>query len=94
MAAQNDKLPFKEGDAVIFRTVTMIVIGRVITIADEFVVLEDGGWVAETARFSETLKYGLLKEFEKAPKWVLVSRGSWVDVYPWPEGVELPTESQ
>jgi hypothetical protein len=90
----HDDLPFKIGDAILMRTVTMIVIGRVKTITKDFVVVNEAGWVAETARFSETLEFGKLSEFEKAPGWVLVSRGSWVDLYPWPDGVDLPKETQ
>ena len=76
-------LPFKPGDAVLIRTVTMMQLGRVTGILPDFIVLEDAGWVACAARFSVTLATGALEEFEPAPSWVLVSRGAIVDVYPW-----------
>jgi hypothetical protein len=76
-------LPFGVGDAILIRTVTMIDLGRVVAIGHDFIVLEDGGWVAETARFSEMLKTGALNEFERVPGWFLVARGSICDLFPW-----------
>lgn len=85
-------LPFGPGDAVLIRTVTMIQLGRVKAIGRDFLVLEDGGWVADTARFSEALAKGTLGEFERAPSWFLVGRGAIVDVYPWAH--EIPKASK
>ena len=76
-------LPFKIGDAILIRTVTMIQLGRVKAIGRDFFVLEDGGWVADTARFNETLSTGDLNEFERAPSWFVVGRGAVIDIYPW-----------
>jgi hypothetical protein len=50
-------------------------VGRVVAIGDKFWTLEDGGWVAETARFSETLATGTLNEFERAPGKFFVAIG-------------------
>lgn len=85
-------LPFSIGDALLIRTVTMIQLGRVKSIGPDFIVLEDGGWVADTARFSETLERGTLNEFERAPSWFLVGRGAIVDVFPWKH--EIPQSSK
>lgn len=76
-------LPFKVGDAILIRTVTMIQLGRVRSIGRDFFVLEDAGWVADTGRFSTMLETGTLNEYERAPSWVLVGRGAIVDVFPW-----------
>jgi hypothetical protein len=77
-------LPFKIGDAILIRTVTMIDLGRVVAIGSDFITLTDGGWVAETGRFSEMLKSGKLNEFERCDEeWFLVGRGSVCDVFPW-----------
>lgn len=84
-------LPFGIGDAVLIRTVTMIQLGRVVGIGPDFFVLREAGWVALTARFSETLEKGTLDEFEKVPSWVLVGRGAVVDIYPWPH--KLPEKT-
>jgi len=85
-------LPFKVGDALLIRTVTMILLGRVIAIGRDFITLEDGGWVADTARFSETLAKGALNEFERAPSWFMVGRGAIVDVYPWAHEIPKVTK--
>jgi hypothetical protein len=85
-------LPFKVGDCILIRTVTMIQLGRVRTVAPTFLVLDDGGWVADTARFSETLRDGKLNEYEKSTQWIYVSLGSVVDIYPWTH--DLPKETK
>ena len=76
--------PFGPGDAVLIRTVTMIDVGRVVAVGPDWIKLEDGGWVASTKRFSETLKTGALDEFERAPFWFVVGRGAICDAFPWP----------
>jgi hypothetical protein len=85
-------LPFKVGDAILVRSVTMIDLGRVVSIGRDFIVLEDGGWVADTGRFSTMLATGALGEFEKAPSWMLVGRGAICDVFPWPHALPKDTK--
>jgi hypothetical protein len=75
--------PFGPGDAVLIRTVTMIDIGRVKAVGRDWISLEDGGWVADTGRFSEMLTSGKLNEFERAPSWFVVGRGAICDAFPW-----------
>lgn len=76
-------LPYAVGDAVLFRTVTMILVGRVTMIGHDTISLTDGGWIADTGRFSTCLATGTLNEFERAPSWFAVGRGAIVDVWPW-----------
>lgn len=85
-------LPFDVGDAILIRTVTMIQVGRVTKIGADFFVLEDASWVANTARFSETLAMGVLDEVERCPSWVLVGRGAVVDVFPWAHALPEKTK--
>jgi hypothetical protein len=85
-------LPFNVGDAILIRTVTMIDLGRVVAIGRDFITLEDGGWVADTARFSTMLETGALNEFERVPSWFLVGRGAICDVYPWPHALPKVTK--
>jgi hypothetical protein len=66
----------------------MIDVGRVKSIGADFIVLEDGGWIADTGRFGQMLSTGSYNEFERAPSWFLVGRGSIVDLFPWAH--ELP----
>ena len=86
-ATPKTPLPFRVGDAILIRTVTMIALGRVKAIGRDFFTLEDGGWVASTGRFGETLAKGVLDEFERAPSWFLVGRGAIVDVWPWTHAI-------
>jgi hypothetical protein len=81
-------LPFKVGDAIIVRTVTLIDLGRVVAIGSDFITLTDGGWVAETGRFNEMLKTGTLSEFERSDlPWFVVGRGAICDIHPWPHAI-------
>ena len=87
------ELPFKPGDAIIVRTVTLIDLGRVIAIGGDFITLTDGGWVADTGRFNEMLKTGTLNEFERSDlPWFVVGRGAICDIHPWPHSI--PKESK
>lgn len=90
--AREGSLPFTVGDAILIRTVTMIQLGIVRAIGSDFFTLEDGGWVADTGRFSTMLETGLLNEFERAPSWFLVGRGAVVDVFPWPHAIPKATK--
>jgi hypothetical protein len=97
VAAARAGLPFGVGDAVLIRTVTMILAGRVVSIGTApvpHVVLEEAGWIADTERFHLTLTTGAVREFEPAPSWVVVWLGAGVDTYPWPDGVPLPREAK
>ena len=86
-------LPFRVGDAVLIRTVTMIDLGRVKAIGSDFIVLEDGGWVASTGRFGAMLSTGSLDEFERADvPWFLVGRGAICDAFPWKHAMPQATK--
>lgn len=85
-------LPFRVGDAVLIRTVTMIQVGRVAAIGADFITLDDASWVADTARFSETLEHGTLNEVERCPSWCMVGRGAVVDVFPWDHDLPQATK--
>ena len=80
------------GSAVLIRTVTHYHTGRVVRVDDRFVVLEQAAWVADTGRFADALKTGVLKEVEPYPGNVAVALGAIVDVCPWPHA--LPREQQ
>jgi hypothetical protein len=92
LSTKTPQLPFKEGDAILLRTVTMIDLGRVRTIGPDYIVLDEAGWVADTGRFSRMLETGELNEFEKAPSWLLVGRGAICDVFPWPHALPKATK--
>ena len=72
------------GSTVLIRTVTMIQVGRVVSMDERFVELADASWVADTGRFSAALTTGSLSEVEPFPAGCLVGVGAIVDVAPWP----------
>ena len=55
------KSPVEIGKAYLFRTVTHIELGRVVAICGDFVTLEDASWVADTGRYHNALRDGLLR---------------------------------
>ena len=85
-------LPFRVGDKILVRTVTMIDVGRVKSIGSDFIVLEDGGWIADTGRFGAMLATGSISEFERAPSWFLVGRGAIIEVFPWAHDLPQTTK--
>jgi hypothetical protein len=92
---ENSKeLPFSVGDKILIRTVTVYHVGQVKTIGDDFVVLTDASWVADTGRFAEALADGTLNEVECVSflPWVFVGRAAIIDAFPWNHN--LPAESK
>ena len=81
--------PLQVGAAVLIRTVTNYHVGKVAEIDDKFVVLSDAAWVADTGRFADALKTGILKEVEPFAGPVAVSLGSIVDVTLWTGSLPL-----
>ena len=72
--------PWVIGKNYLIRTVTMIQTGRLVAVGDKELVLEDAAWIADTGRFSETLKTGNFSEVEPFPDGkVIVGRGAIID---------------
>lgn len=82
-APKTSKTPFEIGKCYLIRTITMIDIGRVVEVYDDFIVLEDASWIPDTGRFNECLKNGTVSECE--PFWgkSIVSKGAIVDAAEW-----------
>ena len=71
------------GKSYLIRTVTMIDTGRLVAISEHELVLEDAAWIADTGRFSDTLKSLQFNEIEPFPDGVvIIGRGSIVDAVP------------
>ena len=71
--------PFEIGKKYLVRTVTMIQVGRLVAVYPTELVLEDASWIADTGRFSETLKTGEYDEIEPFDKPIIIGRGSIID---------------
>jgi hypothetical protein len=84
MATKKKIVGWQIGKLYFIRTVTMYYVGRLISVGDQEITLDDCAWVADTGRFSECLKTGKLNEVEPFPDGpVLIGRGAIVDASIW-----------
>lgn len=71
------------GKNVFVRTVTHHYTGKLASVEDGFLHLEEAAWIADDGRFADALKNGSLNEVEPYPGDCYVSAGSLVDVSEW-----------
>lgn len=90
MAKKNSVNPLFVGACVFIRTISMYYTGRVVELDADSVILEDAAWIADTGRFSNALKTGVLGEVEPYHAPVCVNRAHVLDVTTW--GHSLPRE--
>jgi len=74
--------PFKVGGKFFIRTVTYHLVGEVVEVVGSFIVLKDASWVANSGRFSQAIKDGILDEVEPVGD-ALVNMESITDSFPW-----------
>lgn len=74
---------FVIGSQYLIRTVTHYYTGRLASITNTDLVLEDAAWVASTGRFYDSLKNGTVDECEPFVNPVIVQRGAIVDATVW-----------
>ena len=69
-------------------------IGRLVAVTDTDLVLEGGGWLADSGRFGECLANGTYNELEAVPANMrrIVARNDIIDAFPWEH--PLPTETK
>jgi len=85
-------VPFLIGKKYIFRTITMINIGKLVAITGKFLTLEDASWIADAGRWEECLtKPDGIRVSEKFKKPVHINTESIVDATEWE--LALPTAS-
>jgi hypothetical protein len=83
-STQSEHQPYMIGKNMLIRTVTMILVGKVIEVGPQEIILEGASWVADTARFSEALQTGNVNENEPYPDGrVTVGRGAVIDACEW-----------
>ena len=70
------------GDNYFFRTVTYHVLGKVVGVFNNFVVLEQASWVADSGRFMNFIKDGTVDEVEPVGR-CYVNLDSVVDFFKW-----------
>ena len=86
------QVPFKIGDAYFIRTVTYHMTGRVKAIVGQFLVLEDGAWIADSGRFMDAINKGILSEVEPVEVDMFVNINSITDAFLWKN--KLPREQK
>ena len=84
--------PYRIGCSYLVRTVTNYFSGNLVAVYEHELVLTKAAWIADTGRFSEALKTGVMSEVEPIPGQVIIGRGAIVDVCEWPEGKPLPDQ--
>jgi peroxiredoxin len=75
------------GKKLFIRTVTYHMTGRVTKRMGTFIEMEDAAWIADSGRFSNAIKKGVLDEVEPVET-MWVNLNSVVDFFPWKH--ELP----
>ena len=77
---QQEDCPFEIGENYLIRTVTFTLTGKVKSKTNQFLVLSDADWIADTGRFSEALENSdKFNEVEPFKHDCIVSKGSIVD---------------
>ena len=83
LAKSGEMTDFIIGECVFIRTITYHHTGRVVAETPLFVVLEDAAWIADSARWTDTISKGELSEVEPVNVPVRVAKASIVDITPW-----------
>ena len=79
------------GNKYYFRTVTYHLTGKVIKVIGNLLELEDAAWIADSGRFMQTIKEGILDEVEPVGK-AYINMQTVTDMFPWVH--KLPTEQK
>lgn len=72
----------KKGKAYFFRTVTYHLIGKVVKQEENFVELSNASWIADSGRFMNTIKDGILSEVEPVGI-AYINLDGVTDFFPW-----------
>ena len=70
------------GKCVFIRTVTFHLVGRVVSLRDNWAALEGASWVADSGRFMQAIQDGTLNEVEPVGD-AYVNLDSVTDIFPW-----------
>lgn len=80
------------GEKYLIRTVTMYYTGKLVSITDTDLLLDDAAWIADTHRYHAALASGELGRVEPYPSSVIVFRGGMIDAAVWNH--PLPREAK
>ena len=90
-SVENNSFDDFVGQKVFVRTVTYHLVGRVTKVVGNLVFLEDASWVADSGRFMDAIKKGILQEVEPVGNWFF-NKDSMVDGCIWAHS--LPKEQK
>lgn len=79
------------GEKFFFRTVTYHLTGKVKKVIGSIIELEDAAWIADSGRFMQCIKDGVLNEVEPVGK-AFLNINSITDFFPWRH--KLPMEQK
>jgi len=65
---KTEKTPYVIGKKYLIRTVTMIYTGKLEKIFEHELVISTAAWIAETARWADSIKTGKFNEIEPYPE--------------------------
>ena len=87
MAEEIDKKEISEfpdiiGKKYFIRTVTYHLTGQVKKITGNMLILENAAWIADSGRFMNAIKNGILKEVEPVDE-AIVNINAITDMFPW-----------
>jgi hypothetical protein len=80
------------GNNVLVRLVTHYITGHVVEVGEGYAILETAAWIADTGRWHDALKTGVLCEVEPCLDRVEIGLGAVVDAHPWRHA--LPTSQK
>ena len=83
-----NKLEDMIGEKFFFRTVTYHLTGKVKKIIGSIIELEDAAWIADSGRFMQAIKDGVLNEVEPVGK-AYLNISSVTDFFPWKHPLPL-----
>lgn len=81
---QEENAYYKVGETIFIRTVTHILIGKLVAVYHNELVIEDASWIADTGRYANALlDFKNLNEVEPYPDGiqVIVGRGAIIDAH-------------
>lgn len=73
------------------RTVTYHSVGKIVKIVGNLFMMESASWVADSGRFMQAIKNGVLSEVEPVGK-MFLAINSIIDIFPWTH--DLPKDQK
>lgn len=82
-AQQKQSAPVQIGKAYLFRTVTRIEVGRVVSVCGDFIEIEDASWISDTGRYHDCLVSGAFGEVAPYPNGAVLNSSAFLSYAPW-----------